>query len=105
MTLSDQEFREEFKPLHVPASFHPENLIEDKIVFALAQISEGNSTQVIEKLEELEPGIKNEQLIQKVTEFLKDKFDKGLLNGSAKDGQNYYNLSKITNPNKGSVNR
>jgi len=103
MALSDQEFREEFKPIYVPAEFVADDSLENKIIFALAQIGEGNFTEVIKKLEELESGISNDQVPLEVEEFLKDKFDKGLLNGSTKNGINSYNLSKITNANKGTI--
>ncbi|WP_026898235.1 hypothetical protein [Daejeonella oryzae] len=103
MTLSDQEFREEFKPLQVPAFYSASDSIENKIVYALAQVAEGSASEVIAKLEELEPGIENSKSAEIIREFLKDKFDKGLISGSKKDGSLIYNLNKITSPNQGNI--
>lgn len=103
MTLSDEQFREEFKPLQIPAAFSAEDSQENKILYALALLEEATATEVADKLEELQPGIKNEQLIESTSEYLEQKFRKGLLNGGKKDGKMFYNLSKVTKANDGSV--
>ena len=50
MGESDEEFRDEFKPLHVPAYFDPNDSKQDQVVFALAQIGFGSAEDVILEL-------------------------------------------------------
>lgn len=103
MTLSDEQFREEFKPLQIPAEFSVNDTQEDKILYALAVLEEATVKEVADKLEELQPGIRNEQLLDSTGGYLDQQFSKGLLNGGDKDGIMYYNLSKVTKTNEGSV--
>lgn len=103
MSQSDEDFREEYKPLQIPAAYHTGDTQENKILYALAQLGEGNSEEVISKLEELEPGIGDEQLTAITPQVLKHLYEKGLLNGVDIQGEMRYNLSKITHPNDGSV--
>lgn len=103
MALSDKEFREEFKPLQIPAAYKEAGSRQDKILFVLAQLGEATSAEVFQKLGEMEPGIKHEQSDEEINEVLSGLFDKGLLNGGEQRGQMYYNLSKITQANKGTV--
>jgi predicted transcriptional regulator len=104
MTLTDEEFREEYKPLYIPSHYQEADTQENKIVYALAQLGEGTVTEVIEKLEALEPNITNEQLTVMTEQVLSHLFDRGLIKGEDHHGQMRYNLSKITEANKGSVN-
>jgi|GEM_PF-596120 len=104
MTASDNSFREEFKPLVVPASYEAAATEESKIIFALAQIGEGSTDEVVAKLEELEPGSTSAQLTLIVEDVLSGYYDKGLLKGSEENGEIKYNLSKITEANEGEVN-
>ena len=103
MTLSDEQFREEFKPLQIPAVYSTEDEFTDKVLYALAQLGEATSHEVLAKLEELEPGIRNDLLFEKINEYLTGQFNKGLLNGGKKEGLVTFNLSKITQANEGSV--
>ena len=103
MTLSDEQFREEFKPLQVPALYSSDDELEDKILYALAQLGEATSRQVLKKLQELEPGIMEDELYEAINEYLTGQFNKGLVNGGKKDEVIIFNLSKITHANEGSV--
>ncbi|WP_114937124.1 hypothetical protein [Mucilaginibacter endophyticus] len=103
MTLSDEEFREEYKPLHIPAHFDVQDTQQNKAIYALAQIGEGTVNSVLKELETLQPGIVNEQLTALVKTTLADLFNKGLLKGEEHNGQMHYNLSKITEANDGST--
>ncbi|MGZ3872904.1 MAG: hypothetical protein ACXVJD_08295 [Mucilaginibacter sp.] len=103
MALSDEEFREEYKPVQIPSTYFPEDTQENKIIFALSELGEGTVTEVITKLEELEPTIKDEQLVAITKQVLTSLYDKGLLKGTDKGGTMHYNLSKITEQNDGAV--
>ena len=103
MALSDEQFREEFKPLQVPPAYPENGNFEDKILFALAACGEGGVSQVCDKLAELEPRLKKAELSEKVNEYLDLQFDKGLINGGTRNGKQYYNLNKITHANEGAV--
>ncbi len=69
MALSDEEFREEYKPIQIPSAYFTDDTQENKIIFALSELGEGTAAEVIGKLEELEPNIKDEQLIAKPNRF------------------------------------
>jgi len=103
MKLSDEEFREEYKPLHIPSHFDQQDTQQNKAIYALAQIGEGTADNVLKELETLQPGIVNEQVTALVKTILADLFDKGLLKGEEHNGQMHYNLSKITEANDGST--
>jgi predicted transcriptional regulator len=103
MKLSDEEFREEYKPLHIPSHFDQQDTQQNKAIYALAQIGEGTADKVLKELETLQPGIVNEQVTALVKTILADLFDKGLLKGEEHNGQMHYNLSKITEANDGST--
>lgn len=104
MIQSDEDFREEFKPLHVPAHFLEEDTQENKIIYALAQAGEGSAAQVIAKLVELQPGIKDEQLVAITKQVLLHLYDKGMIRGREINGEMHYDLAKITRENDGEVN-
>lgn len=103
MSLSDKEFREAFKPLQIPADYHSAEGQQDKILYALAQLGEGTSREVTNKLLELDPDMNNDQLIEQTDALLNSLFEKGLLNGGEKEGKIHYNLSKVTQANEGAV--
>jgi predicted transcriptional regulator len=103
MKLSDEEFREEYKPLYIPAHFEQEDTQQNKIIFALAQLGEGSAEDVIKELETLQPGITDEQVIVMTKTVLADLYGKGLLKGEEHNGQMRYNLSKITEANDGAA--
>lgn len=102
MPISDKEFREAFKPLQIPADYHSAVSEQDKILFALAQLGEGTAADVRNQLIELDPAINND-LLERAESILNSLFEKGLLNGGEKEGDLFYNLSKITEANKGAV--
>lgn len=103
MSLTDEEFREEYKPLHVPGHFDKADTQENKIIFALAHIGEGTAADVINELERLEPGITDEQLTAITKQVLTHLYDKGLLKGTDQHGDMHYSLSKVTRANNGGV--
>lgn len=104
MIQSDESFRDEFKPLSIPASYASADTQESKIIFALAQLGEGTSEDVLAKIEELQPGSADPQLAAMTDVVLSSLFDKGLIKGIDHNGKMSYNLSKITESNEGEVN-
>ncbi len=102
MTLSDQDFREEFKPIQIPASYDVNDSLENRAIFALATLGEANGDEVFGKIREYEPGIK-EVTIKFIKQYLFTLYEKGLLKGSKEGNSIRYNLSKITDPNKGYI--
>jgi predicted transcriptional regulator len=104
MIQSDEDFREEFKPLHIPSHYLTEDTQENKIIYALAQSGEGSAAQVIAKLEQLEPGIKDDQLVAITKTVLSHLYDKGLIRGREINSEMHYDLAKITHENDGEVN-
>jgi hypothetical protein len=101
MTMTDEEFREEYKPLHVPAHYDAADTLQNKMIFSLAEIGDGTADEVVTELEQREPGIADEQNRVFVNATLKSLFDHGHLTGAEKDGEMRYNLSKITRANDG----
>ncbi len=99
--LSDQEFREQYKPLRIPASYEDAASEEEKIVFALATIGEGSAGEVYDEFRR--SGESGSMQQEDVRNILEDLFNKGLLNGHTEIGEMKYNLSKIIEPNEGSV--
>jgi hypothetical protein len=98
MSLTDEEFREEYKPLQAPPHFDAADTRQNKMIFALAEMGEGSADDVIAELEKLEPGVTGEQLSALVHETLRRLYDKGLLTGSEKNGVMRYNLHKSNPP-------
>lgn len=104
MTISDQSFREAFKPLQVPAHYDVNGTEEDHVLFALAQLGEGTVSEVARKMAELEQGTNTSDFLNPVKHLLTDLYGKGLLKGHDVKGSMYYNLSKIDKANSGAVN-
>ncbi|MES2874082.1 MAG: hypothetical protein V4708_10195 [Bacteroidota bacterium] len=102
MAISDQDFREEFKPIQIPASYDLSDTLESRAIFALANLGEGNGDEVFKKMLELEPGIKG-VTIKFIKQYLFTLYEKGLLKGVKEGNSIRYNLSKITEPNEGYV--
>ena len=86
MSTTDQDFREEFKPLHIPSSYNNADPEEDRIIFALATLGEGTSEEVFAQLRELDPGINNLNP-ESVEVLLNHFYDKGLLKGNDENGK------------------
>ena len=101
--MDDAAFREQFKPVHVAASFEKADNLQDKVVFALAAIDEGTADAVALKLEELEPQVPEKALIADVHQVLTELYGKGLIAGNDIDGGLTFNLHKITQANDGAV--
>ena len=104
MTMTDDDFREMFKPVQVPAHYLASDTDENKIVFALAEIGSGTVNQVVEELKKLDSAIDTESYMMIAESFLNDRYEKGLLGGEEKNGSISYDLKKITHANSGTVN-
>ena len=102
--MNDAEFREQYQPVHVPASFHDANTLQDKVIFALAELGEGTAEEVTIKLERLEPSAPAKQVIAAVHEVLSALHGKGLISASETEGNLKYNLHKVTEANGGKIN-
>lgn len=102
MTPSEKDFREEFKPLQIPASYDITDTLENRTVYALASLGEANSDEVFKKMLEFEPNIQK-VTIKFIKQYLFTLYEKGLLKGNKEGNSIRYNLSKITEPNKVNV--
>jgi len=58
--MTDEEFREKYKPLQVPAHYDAADTLQNKMIFALAEIYDGTAQEVIAELEKRESGIADE---------------------------------------------
>ena len=76
----DQQFRKFYEPLHVPAAFEEAVSDEDKIIFALADIGEGNADDKL--------------LIAAAHKVLTELYQHGRIAGHEKEGNLVYNLKK-----------
>lgn len=101
MKLTDEEFREEYHPLHVPGHFDAADTERDQLIFALAELGEASADEITAEWERLQASPVDEQQKAFVKTVLKSLFDKGLLNGSDKNGTVHYNLHKVTQANDG----
>jgi len=99
MHLSDEEFREEFKPLFIPAHLEEAETLEQKITYALAQLGEGSSTEVFVELQNY--GL--EETETEVAAVLGYLYEKDRIKGNDVKGTMHYNLSKVTEANDGAV--
>ena len=102
MTPSEKDFREEFKPLQIPASYDITDTLENRTVYALASLGEANSDEVFRKMLEFEPNIQK-VTIKFIKQYLFTLYEKRLLKGTKEGNSIRYNLSKITEPNKGNA--
>lgn len=103
MTKTDESFRDEYKPLHIPAHYDFNDDEQERVLFALAQIGSGTIIDVANELVTLEPGNTIEELIIVATNVLTPLYQKGLLKGVDTGNEIKYNLSKITEANDGAV--
>lgn len=104
MSISDQSFREAFKPLHIPAHYEAGDTDENKVVYALAQLGEGTADEVAIKLSEIDPAMEMKKMKPVAISILNSLYQKGLLKGEETHSPMKYNLSKITEANDGAVN-
>lgn len=103
MSLTDEQFREQHGPLQVPAAYDEAATIQDKVVFALADLGEGTAEQAIKHIEQLDPEADPKPVIAATHEVLTRLYQNGQLAASEKDGDLVYNLHKITQANSGST--
>ena len=103
MIITDDSFRDEYKPLHIPAHYNVTDTEQDRVLFALAQIGSGTVTDVANELVSLQPGTPVDEFIATATSVLNPLYQKGLLKGSGEGNDIQYNLSKITEANDGAV--
>ena len=102
--MTDEEFREQHKPLQVAASYEEARNVNEKIIFALADIGEGTAEDVIRHLEQLVPEADHKNVIAETHRVLTELFENGRVTGHEENGDLVYNLHKITQANDGSVN-
>jgi hypothetical protein len=103
MSSTDQDFRDEFKPLHIPAHYMPADSDQDKIIYALAQIERGTPDEVAAEISRHDSSVDIEYFKAKAATTLTILYGKGLVKGITKNGILRYNLSKITEGNDGSI--
>ncbi|GAB2984202.1 hypothetical protein GCM10027049_22330 [Mucilaginibacter puniceus] len=103
MALSDESFREAYKPLHIPAHYDINDPEQDRVLFALAQIGIGTVNDVATEMAQLEEGVDVDSFIVLAGDVLTHLYELGLLKGSEINGEMQYNLSKITHANEGAV--
>jgi hypothetical protein len=103
MSLTDEEFREQHKPLHVPAAYNEAHSVTDKVIFALADVGAGTADQVIRHIEELDPGADHKPVIAATRQVLTGLYEQGQIAGAEKEGNLVYSLQKITRANDGAV--
>ncbi|MCD8740368.1 hypothetical protein LT679_07105 [Mucilaginibacter roseus] len=102
--MDDQQFREEHKPLHVPAHFDNNAPLREQLAFALADIGEGNADEVIAQLLNLHQKMDDQALTAEAKALLAQWDKNGLVTVNTDNGETRYNLHKITQANSGSVN-
>src|SRR5690606_18762809 len=88
-------------PLQVPAKHDPQAPLQERAVFALADLGRGTAKQETSKLAALGDRDADETRVKKILEAL---FNKGLVNGSDNDSNRAYDLVKETRPHRGRVN-
>jgi hypothetical protein len=103
MSISDEAFREIFKPLYVPANYVADDSNENKVVYTLAQLGEATPDEVALELSRIEHSVDTERLKFIALSILNDLYGKGLISGSEVGGAMQYNLNKITEANDGAV--
>ena len=100
---SDEDFREAFKPVHVPAHYEDAVSLQDKAIFALANINEGTADDILAEMKQLDPAVPSDENTTMVKELLTHLYKNGLLGGADHAGVTHYNLHKITRANDGAT--
>jgi hypothetical protein len=103
MSSTDQDFRDEFKPLHIPAHYMPMDSDKDKVIYALAQIEEGTADDVAVEISKHDSSTDVGYFKTQAASILHVLYEKGLIKGSKIGETTTYNLSKITHANDGAV--
>src|ERR1700761_3561751 len=101
--MTDEQFREQYRPLRVPAAYNNHLAMRDKVIFALADLGEGTAVQVSRRLGELEGEAAPKTLAAAAQQILAELYRKGFLAGNEEEGSLVYNLHKITQANGGST--
>ncbi|GAA3964461.1 hypothetical protein [Mucilaginibacter dorajii] len=101
MNTADQDFLEEYKPLHVPHEYDAGACAQNNVVFALAHLEEATADEVARKLSSLEPGTSPATHQKNADDILNYLFDKGLIKANNKGGKLVFNLNKIREANSG----
>lgn len=102
--MNDQQFRERYHPLTVPAHFDAGAPLNEQTLYALAQLVEATADEVVFKMKELHGGENDKQLIAKVHELLTGWHEQGRIAGKESPDGIRYNLHKVTEANDGQVN-
>ena len=101
--VTDEAFHEEFKPLHIPSAYRPNDSWKDKVVFALAELGLGTADDVAAELLKRDTALDEAEVKAQATAILTNLFNKGLIKGSQLHHGLVYNLSKILIQNSGST--
>ncbi len=101
--MNDQEFRDLYHPLIIPAHFNADAGLDEQTLFALAQIGDGSIDEVVAKLNELHNFHNSQDFIAAVHELLTGWYEKGLLSAANDEGTLRFSLQKITKSNDGHV--
>jgi hypothetical protein len=101
MNSPDQDFLNEYKPLHVPHEYEHNACTQDNVIYALAQLKEATATEVAVKLSSFAPETDLPIHQKNAEDVLNYLFNKGLIKAINKNGELNYNLSKIEIPNSG----
>jgi hypothetical protein len=104
MDNPDQDFLDEYKPLHVPHKYDAAASLQDNVVYALAQLEYATAPEVAAKLAEFDPQTAVETHQQNAKKILEGLFNKGLIKGDDEQ-ERQYNLSKILVPNSGKTDK
>lgn len=101
MNNPNQEFLNEYKPLHVPHEYEHKACTQDNVIYALAQLKEATASEVAAKLSLFAPETDLAVHQKNAEDILNYLFNKGLIKAINKNGELNYNLSKIEVPNSG----
>jgi hypothetical protein len=104
MDSPDQDFLDEYKPLHVPHKYDAAASLQDNVVYALAQLEYATVPEVAVKLAKFEPQTDLQTHRQNARKILEGLFNKGLIKGDEEE-ERQYNLSKILVPNSGKADK
>jgi hypothetical protein len=104
MDSPDQNFLDEYKPLHVPHKYDAAASLQDNVVYALAQLEYATAPEVAVKLAKFEPQTDLQTHRQNARKILEGLFNKGLIKGDEEE-ERQYNLSKILVPNSGKADK
>jgi hypothetical protein len=104
MDSPDQDFLNQYKPLHVPHKYDAAASMQDNVVYALAQLEYATAPEVAAKLAIFEPQTDIQTHQQNAKNILEGLFNKGLIKGDDEE-ERQYNLSKILAPNSGKADK